>query len=128
MMICTPPWTKDGNRGGNTLADGTRDDEEVSALRHPMNRVRRKARSPLDPAFEPHGAGYLTVSDVHRIHYEESGNPRGKSAVFLHGGPGGGTDPKMRRFFNPRTYRLVLFDQRGCGKSKPHGSLVDNTT
>src|SRR5882724_1721299 len=80
------------------------------------------------PEIQPYRAGYLDVSSEHSIYYEESGNPRGKPAVFLHGGPGGGTDPKMRRFFNPRKYRLVLFDQRGCGKSKPHASLVHNTT
>ncbi|MCW5574427.1 MAG: prolyl aminopeptidase, partial [Steroidobacteraceae bacterium] len=62
------------------------------------------------------------------LYYEESGNPRGKPVVFLHGGPGGGTDPKMRRFFDPRRYRIVLFDQRGCGKSRPRASLEDNTT
>jgi proline iminopeptidase len=82
----------------------------------------------LYPPIEPYARGVLKVSDVHRLYYEESGNPRGKPVVFLHGGPGGGTEPKMRRYFNPRKYRIVLFDQRGCGKSKPHGSLVDNTT
>ena len=88
----------------------------------------RRTSDPLYQGFKPYRTGYLAVSDVHRIYFEESGNPKGKPAVFLHGGPGGGTDPKMRRFFNPRRYRLVLFDQRGCGKSKPHASLVDNTT
>jgi len=68
------------------------------------------------------------VSDLHEIYYEESGNPRGKPAVFVHGGPGGGTDAKMRRFFDPKKYRIILFDQRGCGQSRPHASLVDNTT
>jgi proline iminopeptidase len=68
------------------------------------------------------------VSPEHEIYYEESGNPKGKPVVFLHGGPGGGTDPKMRRFFNPKRYRIVLFDQRGCGRSRPSASLVDNTT
>ena len=73
-------------------------------------------------------AGFLRVSPVHELYYEESGNPNGKPVVFLHGGPGGGTDPKMRRFFDPKRYRIVLFDQRGCGKSRPHASLEDNTT
>jgi proline iminopeptidase len=68
------------------------------------------------------------VSGGHEIYYEQSGNPRGKPVVFLHGGPGGGTDAKMRQFFNPKRYRIVLFDQRGCGKSKPSASLVENTT
>ncbi len=82
----------------------------------------------LYPPIKPHSSGYLRVSDLHEIYYEESGNPRGKPAVFLHGGPGGGTDAKMRSFFDPRRYRIVLFDQRGCGKSRPHASLVENTT
>jgi proline iminopeptidase len=82
----------------------------------------------LYPPTEAYSSGYLRVSAVHEIYWEESGNPRGKPVVFLHGGPGGGTDPKMRSFFDPRRYRIVLFDQRGCGKSRPHASLVDNTT
>lgn len=80
------------------------------------------------PHVEPYRSGALRVSDVHAIYFEESGNPRGKPVVFLHGGPGGGTDPKQRRFFDPEKYRIVLFDQRGCGRSTPHASLVDNTT
>ncbi|MEJ1965802.1 MAG: prolyl aminopeptidase [Gammaproteobacteria bacterium] len=82
----------------------------------------------LYPAIKPYNSGFLRVSDVHQIYFEESGNPKGKPAVFLHGGPGGGTDPKMRRFFDPKRYRIVLFDQRGSGKSKPHASLDANTT
>ena len=70
----------------------------------------------------------MRVSDVHEIYFEESGNPHGKPAVFLHGGPGGGTDERMRTFFDPKLYRIVMFDQRGCGKSRPHASLIDNTT
>jgi proline iminopeptidase len=85
---------------------------------------RRGLYSPI----EPFRTGYLRVSDVHEIYFEESGNPNGKPAVFLHGGPGGGTDEKMRTFFDPQRYRIVLFDQRGCGKSRPYASLVDNTT
>jgi proline iminopeptidase len=76
----------------------------------------------------PYNSGMLRVSAVHEVYYEESGNPQGKPAVFLHGGPGGGTDPSMRQFFNPARYRIVLLDQRGCGRSRPHASLVDNTT
>jgi proline iminopeptidase len=86
-----------------------------------------KARK-LYPAIKPYRTGYLRVSEVHELYYEESGNPRGKPAVFLHGGPGGGTDPRMRCFFDAKRYRIVLFDQRGCGKSRPQASLVDNTT
>ncbi|MBX7080899.1 MAG: prolyl aminopeptidase [Nannocystaceae bacterium] len=80
------------------------------------------------PEIEPYETGMLQVSDIHSIYYEQSGNPRGKPVVFLHGGPGGGTDPKQRRFFDPAVYRIVLFDQRGCGKSRPHAELTDNTT
>ncbi len=80
------------------------------------------------PEIEPYDGGMLKVSDLHEIYWEQSGNPRGKPVVFVHGGPGGGTDPKQRRFFDPSVYRIVLFDQRGCGKSTPHASLVDNTT
>ena len=82
----------------------------------------------LYPSIKAYRTGFLRVSEVHEIYYEESGNPRGKPAVFVHGGPGGGTDPKMRCFFDPKRYRIILFDQRGCGKSRPHASLVDNTT
>ncbi|MDO4223546.1 MAG: prolyl aminopeptidase [Acinetobacter sp.] len=77
---------------------------------------------------EPHLSGYLTVSDVHQIYYEVSGNPHGKPVVFLHGGPGGDTAPKHRGFFNPEKYRIILFDQRGCGKSLPYACIEQNTT
>lgn len=80
------------------------------------------------PPIEPYDTGFLQVSPVHRIYYEQSGNPRGKPVIFIHGGPGGGTNPRMRCFFDPAAYRIVLFDQRGCGKSTPHASLEDNTT
>src|SRR5438045_8323761 len=80
------------------------------------------------PEIQPYRTGYLQVSPVHSLYFEESGNPKGKPVVFLHGGPGGGTSPKQRRFFDPARYRIVLFDQRGCGKSRPHASLEDNTT
>lgn len=84
--------------------------------------------SKLYPALRARRHGWLRVSPLHEIYYEESGNPDGKPVVFLHGGPGGATDPAMRRFFNPKKYRIVLFDQRGCGQSRPHASLIDNTT
>lgn len=84
--------------------------------------------SALYPPVRPYRRGWLRVSRRHEVYFEECGNPQGKPAVFLHGGPGGGTTPAMRRFFNPRRYRIVLFDQRGCGKSRPHASLVENTT
>lgn len=80
------------------------------------------------PEIEPHSWGMLDVGDGHQIYWEESGHPKGKPAVFVHGGPGGGTAPRQRRFFDPAAYRIVLFDQRGCGKSTPHASLDHNTT
>jgi proline iminopeptidase len=82
----------------------------------------------LYPEIEPYRTGRLKVSAIHEIYWEESGNPQGKPVVFVHGGPGGGTDAKQRRFFDPARYRIVLFDQRGCGKSTPHASLEENTT
>lgn len=85
-------------------------------------------RRRLYPEIEPFNSGFLRVSPLHEIYFEESGSPTGKPAVFVHGGPGGGTDGKQRRFFDPSKYRIILFDQRGCGKSKPHASLEDNTT
>ena len=80
------------------------------------------------PSIEPYHTAYLEVSDGHRLYYEQSGNPHGKPVVVLHGGPGGGSSPAMRQFFNPDTYRIVVFDQRGAGKSTPHASLEHNTT
>ncbi|MGB5581732.1 MAG: prolyl aminopeptidase [Woeseia sp.] len=85
-------------------------------------------RRTLYPAIEPYHQGRLQVGDGHELYYEECGNPRGKPVVFLHGGPGAGCNAAMRRFFNPDVYRVVLFDQRGCGRSTPHASLENNTT
>lgn len=86
----------------------------------------------LYPAIEPYDAGHLDVGDGQRIYWETSGNPAGKPVVFVHGGPGGGTGPAQRRYFDPDTYRIVLFDQRGCGRSTPHiadgADLAVNTT
>lgn len=80
------------------------------------------------PTIEPYRSGFLNVGDGHSLYWEESGNPLGLPVVFLHGGPGSGTLPKHRVFFDPSRYRIVLFDQRGCGKSTPHASLHCNTT
>lgn len=80
------------------------------------------------PEIEPYDQGMLPVSPVHTLYYEQSGNPEGLPVVFLHGGPGGGTSPDYRRFFDPAAYRIVLFDQRGSGQSTPHANLEDNTT
>ncbi|HEY9877531.1 MAG TPA: prolyl aminopeptidase [Leptolyngbyaceae cyanobacterium] len=82
----------------------------------------------LYPPIAPHTTGFLQVSPLHTLYYEISGNPEGKPLVFLHGGPGGGTMPLYRQFFDPQRWRIVLFDQRGCGQSKPHAELQDNTT
>lgn len=76
----------------------------------------------LYPEIRPYETGDLLVGDGHRLYWEQSGNPDGKPVVFLHGGPGGGTAPWHRRFFDPEKYRIVLFDQRGCGRSTPHAS------
>jgi proline iminopeptidase len=70
----------------------------------------------------------LRVSELHELYFEECGNPHGKPVVFLHGGPGGGCNDNFRRYFDPKAYRIVLFDQRGCGRSKPHACLDDTTT
>ncbi|MBU6454423.1 MAG: prolyl aminopeptidase [Cyanobacteria bacterium REEB67] len=80
------------------------------------------------PPIEPYRTGMLAVGQGHKIYFEESGNPKGKPVVFLHGGPGGGTAPFYRQFFNPDVYRIVIFDQRACGKSTPFASLKNNTT
>jgi proline iminopeptidase len=82
----------------------------------------------LYPQVEPYKTHMLKVSGLHEIYVEESGNPSGKPVVFVHGGPGGGTEAKYRRFFDPRQYRIILFDQRGCGKSLPYAELRENTT
>ncbi|MFQ3340038.1 MAG: proline iminopeptidase, partial [Gammaproteobacteria bacterium] len=81
----------------------------------------------LYPPCNPYDSGFLSA-DGHEIYYEQCGNPNGKPAVFLHGGPGGGGSVKVRQFFNPAIYRIIIFDQRGCGRSKPHGCLENNTT
>ncbi len=82
----------------------------------------------LFPAIQPAQTWRFPVSDLHTLYIEESGNPNGTPVVFLHGGPGGSCEPGHRRFFNPEAYRIILFDQRGSGKSKPHASLEENTT
>lgn len=82
----------------------------------------------LYPPIEPFDTGFLEVSEIHTIHYEQAGNPNGKKIVFFHGGPGGGIEPEYRRFFDPDLWHVVLFDQRGCGKSTPHAELRENTT
>ena len=85
-------------------------------------------RLKLFPPTEARETGRLRVSEIHEIYYEVSGAIDGKPVVVCHGGPGGGSTPSMRRYFDPKRYRIILFDQRGCGRSTPHASLEDNTT
>jgi proline iminopeptidase len=80
------------------------------------------------PPIEPYECGLLDVDGGHRLYWETSGNPAGKPVLFLHGGPGGGCTPDSRRWFDPRRYRIIAFDQRGCGRSTPHASIEHNTT
>ncbi|KAF8627055.1 hypothetical protein AX17_006395 [Amanita inopinata Kibby_2008] len=82
----------------------------------------------MHPVTEPFEVGSLKVSDIHALHYEVSGKKDGNPVVFLHGGPGGGTDSEDRKFFNPEKYKIVLFDQRGAGKSTPSACIEENTT
>ena len=82
----------------------------------------------LYPEIVPCRTGRLKVSALHELYYEECGNPDGKPAVLLHGGPGGGSTAVMRRYHDPSRYRIILFDQRGCGRSTPHASIEENTT
>ena len=97
-----------------------------------MKRTRKPARTPklrtLYPMLQPYRRGRLRVSELHDLYFEECGNPKGKPVVFVHGGPGAGASEKSRCFFDPKHYRIILFDQRGCGRSRPHASLVENTT
>jgi proline iminopeptidase len=97
-------------------------------LPHAVFFVILKAMKNLYPPIEPNQSGILPVGNLHALYWEESGTPDGVPIVFLHGGPGSGTTPWQRQFFNPEKYRIILFDQRGCGKSTPHGCLEENTT
>jgi len=82
----------------------------------------------LFPKIKPFNTFYLQVSSLHKLYIEESGNPNGKPVIFLHGGPGGGIEPIYRQYFDPDIWRIIIFDQRGCGKSTPHAELNENTT
>jgi proline iminopeptidase len=86
------------------------------------------SRTELYPPIDPYETGHMRVDGVHSVYWEQSGNPRGVPVVFLHGGPGAGSSPAHRRFFDPRHYRIVIMDQRGAGRSLPLGEVRDNTT
>ena len=88
----------------------------------------KRAVQYLYPPIDPYDQRMLDVGDGHRVYVEQCGNPEGIPVIVLHGGPGGGCSPAMRRYFDPSVYRIVLFDQRGCGRSRPHASVVNNTT
>ncbi len=88
----------------------------------------KRAVQYLYPRIEPFDQRILDVGQGHRIYVEQCGNPNGVPVVVLHGGPGGGCSPAMRRYFDPAVYRVILFDQRGCGRSRPYASVEDNTT
>ena len=87
-----------------------------------------RAAAHLYPGIDPFDQRVVSVGDGHRIYVEQCGNPDGQPVVVLHGGPGGGCSPTMRRYFDPNHYRIILFDQRGCGRSRPHASVENNTT
>src|SRR5476651_1415718 len=80
------------------------------------------------PPIEPYAQGMLRVDDIHTLYWEECGNPEGVPVVFLHGGPGAGATPTHRRFFDPTAWRIIIFDQRGAGRSLPLGEVRNNTT
>ena len=90
--------------------------------------IQAPTRRTLYPEIQPYQTGMLDVGDGHRLYWELSGNPEGKPVVFLHGGPGGGSSPEHRRQFNPEQYKILVFDQRGCGRSTPYANLDHNTT
>ncbi len=93
-----------------------------------INGPKPDTRAVLYPVIEPHKRGHLRLDDRHVMYFEECGNPQGAPVLFLHGGPGAGASPEHRRFFDPAYYRIVIFDQRGAGRSTPLGALHDNTT
>jgi proline iminopeptidase len=96
--------------------------------RHSISTPAPAVRRGLYPEVDPFEIGWMNVPGDHEVYYELCGNPKGKPAVILHGGPGGAINPTMRRFFDPKAWRVALFDQRGCGRSRPNASLQDNTT
>ena len=93
-----------------------------------VSRDKAQGSATLYPPIEPYRHGLMDVGAGHRVYWELCGRPEGRPAVFLHGGPGGGCSPEHRRLFDPARYNVLLFDQRGCGRSTPHASLDANTT
>ena len=82
----------------------------------------------LFPNIQPYSNSYIKTDDGNKVYFEECGNPDGLPVLVIHGGPGAGCNPNMRRYFDPKFYRIILFDQRGCGRSLPHNSIINNTT
>ncbi|MCC6598220.1 MAG: prolyl aminopeptidase [Alphaproteobacteria bacterium] len=107
-------------RPGPALPSPPRTDTETGAARAVL--------FDLFPEISPYSSGFLAVEEPHNLYWEQSGNPEGVPIILLHGGPGAGSSPLHRRFFDPAHYRIILFDQRGAGRSTPMGSLVNNTT
>jgi len=109
--------------------DQGRAPRQTGRVRRPGTSKTRQGmpRDIIFPPIEPYQAGYLPVDPLHSLYWEQSGNPHGVPALFLHGGPGAGASPTHRRFFDPAHYRIVVFDQRGAGRSRPHGETRDNT-
>jgi proline iminopeptidase len=101
---------------------------QPTGLARPSQSPAGEVRLGLYPAIEPYNTGTIDVGDGHTMFYEECGNPRGEPVLLVHGGPGGGANPTMRRFHDPNHYRIILFDQRGAGRSTPYASLDHNTT
>jgi proline iminopeptidase len=95
---------------------------------HPTSFAVTPQRLALYPPLTPYDSGFMQAGDIHSLYYEQSGNPEGVPVVFLHGGPGSGSNPKHRQFFDPQHYRIIIFDQRGAGRSTPLGELRQNTT
>lgn len=94
----------------------------------PSLSIRKQTLMDLFPPLTPYSSGFLSVDSTHNLYWEQSGNPDGVPVLLLHGGPGAGATPTHRRFFDPDHYRIIIFDQRGCGRSHPLGSLENNST
>src|SRR5690606_7571023 len=128
VRCCRRPASMPGRpRGTWNSATASRTAATI-AESHVAESPEEHAMRTLYPEIEPYDTGTLEVDARHKLYYEQCGNPEGKPVVLLHGGPGGGCSAKMRRFHDPAKYRIILFDQRGAGRSTPHADLVANTT